>query len=144
MGRRTAGTALRILVAFSIGILHNSSGKGERTENGVSISRPFGPHPSARSSPSGTLNRALLVYFTGALNVTSSFIRMPACPPGDDCSRMKVRRRLSFFALSLVVPLVLYAGFASRLITSHVGYEMDEAIYVESAVFVLRGSAPPP
>jgi len=42
MGRRTAGTALRILVAFSIGIRQNRSGKGERTENTRSISRPFG------------------------------------------------------------------------------------------------------
>ncbi len=57
---------------------------------------------------------------------------------------MKWRKLFSFFALTLVVPLALYVGFASRLITSHVGYEMDEAIYVESAVFVLRGSAPPP
>ena len=57
---------------------------------------------------------------------------------------MKWRKPFSFFALSLAVPLALYVGFASRLITSHVGYEMDEAIYVESAVFVLRGSAPPP
>jgi hypothetical protein len=57
---------------------------------------------------------------------------------------MKSRKPLSFLALSLFFPLALYAGFASRLITAHVGYEMDEAIYVESAVFVLRGSAPPP
>jgi hypothetical protein len=69
---------------------------------------------------------------------------MPARLLGENCSRMELRKRLSFLALSLVVPLALYGGFAGRLITSHVGYEIDEAIYVESAVFVLRGSAPPP
>ena len=42
-------------------------------------------------------------------------------------------------ALSLILPLSLYIAFASRLITAHVGYQMDEAIYVESAVFMLRG-----
>lgn len=72
MGRRTAGAALRILVAFSIGIRQNRSGKGERTENGASISRPLvgirERGPSHRDP-----DPAAAVYFTGAWNVTSSF-----------------------------------------------------------------------
>src|SRR5262244_2764994 len=57
----------------------------------------------------------------------------------------ELSRRSRFVgALSLIVPLLFYVGFATRLIGAHVGYEMDEAIYVESAVYVLRGGAPPP
>lgn len=48
------------------------------------------------------------------------------------------------FALSLIIPLAIYVGFAIRLIRAGVGYEMDEALYVESAVYMLRGSGTPP
>jgi hypothetical protein len=50
------------------------------------------------------------------------------------------------FALCLILPLAVYAAWAARLIGAGVGYEMDEAIYVESAVYLLRGNreAPPP
>jgi hypothetical protein len=48
-------------------------------------------------------------------------------------------------AFSLILPLALYVGLASRFIGAGVGYEMDEALYVQSAVFLLRGGggAPP-
>lgn len=49
------------------------------------------------------------------------------------------------FALSLLLPLAIYAALARRLIQTGVGYQMDEALYVESAVFMLRdGSGTPP
>jgi NAD(P)-dependent dehydrogenase (short-subunit alcohol dehydrogenase family)/4-amino-4-deoxy-L-arabinose transferase-like glycosyltransferase len=48
------------------------------------------------------------------------------------------------FALAVLVPVVAYAALASRWIGAGVGYQVDEAIYVESAAFVLRGSDPPP
>ena len=48
------------------------------------------------------------------------------------------------FALSLIVPLSLYLLLATRLLGAHVGYEMDEALYVESAVFLLHGHGAPP
>lgn len=53
-------------------------------------------------------------------------------------------RRTALFALSLIVPLALYIGLAARLVMARVGYEMDEALYVESAVYMLRGSGTPP
>jgi len=46
--------------------------------------------------------------------------------------------------LLLGVELLLYVGFASRLIHAHVGYQYDEAIYVDSAVFALHGVGMPP
>lgn len=52
--------------------------------------------------------------------------------------------RPAVLALALLVPLALYAAFAARMIAARVGYEMDEAIYTESAVFLLRGSGTPP
>ncbi len=48
------------------------------------------------------------------------------------------------FALSLIVPVSLYLILATRLLGAHVGYEMDEALYVESAVFLLHGHGAPP
>ena len=54
------------------------------------------------------------------------------------------RKTRALLALSLILPLSLYAGFASRLIAADVGYQYDEALYVESAVFMLRGSGTPP
>ena len=54
------------------------------------------------------------------------------------------RRGQALFALSLAIPLCLYFGLAARLMTAGVGYEMDEALYVQSAVFVLHGSGTPP
>ncbi|HEY1250543.1 MAG TPA: hypothetical protein VGH97_05090 [Thermoanaerobaculia bacterium] len=59
---------------------------------------------------------------------------MPASP---------VRARV-LFALTLVVPLAVYAAGAARFLRAGVGYEMDEAIYTESAVFMLRGDGEPP
>ncbi len=54
------------------------------------------------------------------------------------------RKALALFALLLGVELLLYVGFASRLIRAHVGYQYDEALYVSSAVFVLHGVGMPP
>lgn len=50
----------------------------------------------------------------------------------------------ALFALLLGVELLLYVGFASRLIHAHVGYQYDEALYVDSAVFALHGVGMPP
>ena len=49
-------------------------------------------------------------------------------------------------ALSLIAPVVLYVILAVRLIRTDVGYQYDEALYVESAVFLLHGTgtSPPP
>ena len=46
--------------------------------------------------------------------------------------------------LAVVFPIAVYAALSWRWIASGVGYQVDEAIYVESAAFVLRGSDPPP
>ena len=54
------------------------------------------------------------------------------------------RKARVLFALSLGIPLVLYVGLASRLIGARVGYQYDEALYVESAVFLLHGVGAPP
>jgi hypothetical protein len=54
------------------------------------------------------------------------------------------RKVLALFALLLGVELLLYVGFASRLIHARVGYQYDEAIYVSPAVFVLHGIGMPP
>jgi hypothetical protein len=48
------------------------------------------------------------------------------------------------FALSLAVPLSVYVGLASLRIAARVGYQMDEGLYVESAVYMLRGGGVPP
>ena len=56
----------------------------------------------------------------------------------------QTRRTRVLFALSLLIPLALYVGLASRFIAAQVGYEMDEALYTESAVFLLAGSGTPP
>ncbi|HEY2797153.1 MAG TPA: hypothetical protein VGK26_04630 [Thermoanaerobaculia bacterium] len=53
------------------------------------------------------------------------------------------RARLALL-LVLLVPLAVYADWAARLIQAGVGYEMDEALYVESAVHLLRGGDSPP
>jgi len=55
-------------------------------------------------------------------------------------AEQQTRRTRVLFWLSLIVPLSLYIGFASRFIGAHVGYQYDEALFVESAVFVLRGT----
>jgi hypothetical protein len=67
-------------------------------------------------------------------------------PPPLQKSATEGRRlnALAFFALLLGVELLLYVGFASRLIHAHVGYHYDEALYVDSAVFVLHGVGTPP
>jgi hypothetical protein len=63
----------------------------------------------------------------------------PAAP------RSRPRRRPGVLAvLALIVPLSLYALLATRLLRAGVGYEMDEALYVESAVFLLHGQGTPP
>lgn len=63
-------------------------------------------------------------------------------PPGQ--TRFPKRAGVGL-ALALVMPILLYVGLAGRLVTAGVGYQMDEALYVESAVFLLRGGggAPP-
>jgi hypothetical protein len=53
-------------------------------------------------------------------------------------------RNRALLALALIVPLGLYAALAGWLLRAGVGYEMDEALYVESAVYLLRGSGAPP
>ena len=53
-------------------------------------------------------------------------------------------RAAALFALTLLVPLALYGAWAARFLRAGVGYEMDEAIYTESAVYLLRGSGTPP
>jgi dolichyl-phosphate-mannose-protein mannosyltransferase len=67
----------------------------------------------------------------------------PAASPSFSRDRAP-RRAKALLLLSLVLPLSLYFAFATRFIQAHVGYEMDEALYVESAVFLLRGSGEPP
>lgn len=48
-------------------------------------------------------------------------------------------------AAVLVLPLVVYGLFAARRISAGIGYQMDEALYVESAVYVLAdGRGDPP
>ncbi len=54
------------------------------------------------------------------------------------------RRTGVLLALSLLAPLSLYAVLATRMLRAGVGYEMDEALYVESAVFLLHGQGTPP
>jgi hypothetical protein len=57
---------------------------------------------------------------------------------------LTTRKNRALFALSLLLPLTLYAGLAWRLIGARVGYGRDEALYTESAVFLLAGSGTPP
>ena len=57
--------------------------------------------------------------------------------------RPEGRARL-LFALALAVPLSLYTAWAAAFIRTGIGYEMDEALYVESAVHLLRGGDTPP
>ena len=65
-------------------------------------------------------------------------MRKPAAPRRSP----DVPTRLS--AAWLTVPIVLYVVLAARLVTTHVGYHVDEAIFVESDVYVMRGHAPAP
>ncbi len=46
--------------------------------------------------------------------------------------------------LAFVLPLALYGAWAASFLRTGVGYEMDEALYVESAVHLLRGGDTPP
>jgi len=64
---------------------------------------------------------------------------------GDTPENVRTRREnTAFFLLSLAVPLAIYVSLAHRLIGARVGYQMDEALYVESAVFLLHGAGAPP
>ncbi len=54
------------------------------------------------------------------------------------------RGTTALFLLSLAIPLAIYVFLAFRLIGARIGYQMDEALYVESAVFLLRGTGTPP
>ena len=54
------------------------------------------------------------------------------------------RRKAISRVLLLALPITLYVCLAARLIRANVGYQMDEAIYVESAVYMLHGSGEPP
>jgi hypothetical protein len=56
-------------------------------------------------------------------------------------ARPKIRPAL---LLWLIAPVGLYAVLGLRLIGTGVGYQYDEALYVESAVFLLHGSGTPP
>jgi hypothetical protein len=47
-------------------------------------------------------------------------------------------------AAALTVPLLIYAVLAWRRTSAGVGYQMDEALHVESAVYMLRGTGQPP
>lgn len=54
------------------------------------------------------------------------------------------RREAASLVLPLALPIALYVCFAARLIQANVGYQYDEALYTESAVYMLRGSGEPP
>ena len=54
------------------------------------------------------------------------------------------RENTALLLLSLAIPFALYVGFAHHLVGARVGYQMDEALYVESAVFLLHGEGSPP
>jgi hypothetical protein len=71
----------------------------------------------------------------------------------DNCDRLLAktpenvrnsRGNKTLFLLSIAVPLALYVGLAHRIIGAGIGYQMDEALYVESAVFLLHGTGTPP
>jgi hypothetical protein len=53
-------------------------------------------------------------------------------------------RTRALWTLALVLPLVLYGAWAAAFIRAGVGYEMDEALWTESAVYLLKGSGTPP
>jgi hypothetical protein len=55
------------------------------------------------------------------------------------------RRSVLLRALPWAIPVLLYVVLASRLVGTGVGFQYDEALYVESAVFLLHGDggAPP-
>ena len=53
-------------------------------------------------------------------------------------------RTRGLWALAFVLPLALYGAWAAAFIRTGVGYEMDEALWTESAVYLLRGSGAPP
>src|SRR6266542_4947091 len=82
----------------------------------------------AAQRPKASVNRPFELGRDGIV----SFENVPA--------EQQTRRTRVLFWLSLIVPLSLYIGFASRFIGAHVGYQYDEALFVESAVFVLRGT----
>jgi hypothetical protein len=63
-------------------------------------------------------------------------------PPGSNGP--VARRRRGLFALALVLPLAIYVALALRFLSAGVGFEMDEALYVQSAVFLLHGTGTPP
>lgn len=54
------------------------------------------------------------------------------------------RRARATLTLSLLLPLAIYSTWAARFLRAGVGYEYDEALWVESAVYMLRGSGTPP
>jgi hypothetical protein len=54
------------------------------------------------------------------------------------------RRKAISRVLLLTLPVTLYVCLAARLIRTDVGYQYDEALYVESAVYMLHGSGEPP
>jgi hypothetical protein len=62
----------------------------------------------------------------------------------DQMTSQLGRKAKVLFAFALGIPLVLYVALASRLIGARVGYQYDEALYVESAVFLLHGVGAPP
>ena len=54
------------------------------------------------------------------------------------------RRARATLVLSLLLPLAIYSAWAARFLRAGVGYEYDEALWTESAVYMLRGSGTPP
>ena len=66
-------------------------------------------------------------------------------PPERSAAPDSSRRRVGVaFLLVLGLELLLYVGFASRLIQARIGYQYDEALFVDSAVFMLHGVGVPP
>jgi hypothetical protein len=56
----------------------------------------------------------------------------------------RIPRGRATLALSLLLPLLIYSAWAVRFLRAGVGYEYDEALWVESAVYMLRGGGTPP
>lgn len=65
-------------------------------------------------------------------------------PPAPEPRAAESPPRRRALWLAVLLPLALYLFFAGRFIGAGLGYEMDEALYVQSAVFLLEGGLTPP
>ena len=65
-------------------------------------------------------------------------------PESSPSAVRRGRAATILLVLSLILPLSLYVGHAARLIGAGVGFQYDEALWVEPAVFLLRGGGVPP